>query len=140
MSTVAYIGRGCHFQIQVAGTYTSVAQLQKFSFSGIKLVFDDVTNIDSPSSYKEVLPVLIDPGDVALEGIFNPEDATQTDLLTACQGLTLSNFKIVLSNAQATTLTFAGYVAEYAPAQVETTKAITFTAKIQVTGPVTVGS
>jgi hypothetical protein len=140
MSTVAYIGRGCHLQAFISSAYVSIAQLQKFSMSGIKVVFDDVTNIDSASSYKEVMPVLLDPGEITLEGILNPEDATQTDLLTQLVGLTSTQFKIILSNANATTVTFTGFVAEYAPVNVETTKAITFSAKLQISGPVTIGS
>jgi hypothetical protein len=139
-NSVAYIGRGSHFQIYSGAAFISVAQLQKFNFSGIKLTMDDITNIDSPSSYKEFLPVIIDPGDVSLEGIFNPEDASQTDLLTACQSMTLTQFKIILSDPALTTLTFSGYVVEYAPIQIETTKAVTFTAKVQITGPVVLGS
>ena len=142
MSTVAYIGKGCSLSVYSGASFVNVAQLQKFSFSGIKLQTDDVTNIDSPSGYKEIITVLIDPGDVSLEGILDPENASQTDLNTLSQtvGGSAVNFKITLSNTNATTITFAGFVTEYVPAVVETTKAITFSAKITISGAVTIGS
>ncbi len=135
-ATVAYQGRGSHLQTSPDGvTYSNVAQLQKFSFSGLKATLEDITNIDSPSAFKEFLPTIVDPGDVSFDGILDPQNTTIEGLTTLLQNFTKTFFKIILS--EGTFMTFTGYVVEYVPASVDYAKAITFSGKIQITGPVT---
>lgn len=142
MSTVAYVGRGSTLSVETSispVTYTEVGQLQKFAMSGIKVTTDDVTNLDSPSAFKEIIGCLIDPGDVSFNGILDPANTSQVDMLSYCQAMTLQNFQIKLSD-KVTKVTFSGLVTEWVPAVVETTKAISFSGKITITGPVSVGS
>ena len=132
MSTVAYSGRGSKLNIQTGVSptaYTAIAQLRKFAMSGLKVTTDDITNIDSPSAFKEIMPTVIDPGDVSFDGILNSVAASQGDLLSLCQNQTLTNFQIVLSDG-VTTIAFSGYVTDYVPVVVEATKANTFSGKL----------
>jgi hypothetical protein len=141
-ATVAYSGRGSKLNLQTASspaTYTEVGQLKKFSFGGIKVTLDDITNLDSPSAFKEVLPTILDPGDVTFDGVLNNLNVSQQDMLNICQAMTLSNFQITLSDG-VTTISFAGYVTEWVPVTVEVNKANAFSGKISITGPVTVVS
>ena len=141
--TVAYAGRGSKFSLQTAvspSTYTEVAQIQKWDHSGVKATLADITNLDSPSAYIERLPTVLDPGEITLAGILNPSNTTISQLLTLCQAQTLSNWQMLLSDG-VTNIRFSGYVTEYAPASsVEPTKALVFSAKITITGPLTIGS
>jgi hypothetical protein len=143
-ASVAYAGRGCKLNLQTATspvTWTAIAQIQKIAFSGIKINLDDITNLDSPSAFKEWLATgPVDPGDVTFSGVLNPASITQGDMLSLIQAMTLSNFQITLSDA-VTKLAFSGYFSEYSPvANIEPSKAITFSAKIQITGTITMGS
>lgn len=144
MSSVAYAGRGCKLNLQTGVSptvWTAIAQIAKVTFSGIKITLDDITNLDSPSAFKEWLATgPVDPGDVTFTGVLNPASVTQGDMLSLIQAMTLSNFQITLSD-NVTKIAFSGYFAEYAPvANIEPSKAITFSGKIQITGPITMGS
>ena len=138
MSTVAYVGRGSSLNL-VGSPNIKIAQLQKFSFSGIKSQLDDITNLDSPSAFKEVMPVMLDPGEISMDGILDPANTSQSDLNTYLQSQTKENWEIDLSDG-VTKITFSGYVTEYVPVVVDYAKALTFSAKITITGPVTIGS
>lgn len=135
MATVSYQGRGSHLQTSPDGvTYTSVAQLRKFAFSGLKSTVEDITNCDSPSAFMEVLPTIINPGDMSYDGILNPTDPTTVGLSTKLQQQTLTYFKLTLIDGSS--YTFTGYVTEHVPVQVDYSKALTFAGKISITGPV----
>lgn len=137
MSTVAYQGRGSSLQTSPDGSsFTTVAQLQKFSFGGMKSTLEDITNLSSPTAFKEVLPTIVDPGDVSFNGILDPQNASINNLSTLLQNRTLEYFKILLTDG--TAITFQGYVTEYVPADVDYSKAILFSGKVSITGAVTI--
>ena len=143
MNTVAYVGRGCKFSLQTGTSptvYTEVGQISKWDMSGIKANLADVTNLDSPSAFVERIPTTLDPGEITITGILNPANVSIADLLTLCQSQTLSYWQMALSD-NVTYIRFWAYVTEYAPASsVEPTKALVFSAKLTITGLVTVGS
>lgn len=135
--TIGYAGRGSKLSTSPDGsTYTAVAQLKSLTYSGLKATTDDITNLDSPNAYKELLPTVIDPGDVTFDGILNPSNASDNNLLALLNSQVQNNFKITLTDG--TEHTFSGYVTEYVPAKVDYSKAIMFSGKISITGPVTV--
>ena len=141
--SVAYVGRGCKFSVQTSvspSTYTEIGQISKWDMSGVKSSLAEITNLDSPSAFIERIPTVIDPGEITITGILNPANTSISNLLTLCQAQTLSVFDMLLSDG-VTNIRFSGYVTEYAPvSSVEPTKALTFSAKITITGPVTIGS
>lgn len=137
MTTTAYQGRGSHLATSPDGvTYTNVAQLKTIVPSGLKVKEEDITNLDSPTAFMEILPTVVDPGDFAIEGILDPQNATINNLATLLQNRTLTYFKITLP--ENSTITFQGYVQEYVPGKIDAVKAITFSGKIRVTGAVTI--
>jgi hypothetical protein len=139
MTTTAYPGYGSKLASGgTAGTtYTNVAQLKKCSFSGLKAEFDDITNLDSPSLFKEWMKTVVDGDTVTFDGVMNPADPTTQALLTnlAASGAnSLYYWKITLTNGS--TLVFQGYVQEM-KFNVEYNKAITFSGGIKVVGNIT---
>ena len=137
MSTVAYQGRGSHLAVSDDSiAYTNIAQLQKFAFAGLSATLEDVTNLDSPTAFKEWLPTIIDPKDITYSGILNPADATTNDLATRLQNFTLTHFKVTLTDG--TTITFDGFVTDHVPVSVDYAKALTFSGKVQITSGVTI--
>lgn len=144
MTTTALTGFGSHLANGGAAgsSYTNVAQLKKFTFSGIKAEFEDITNMDSPTIggavFKEWLKILLDGGSIKLDGILNPADPTMQALLTnleAAGNTALNYWKITLSNGTST-LIFQAYVEEFTIG-IEYNKALTFTGSLKVVGTVT---
>lgn len=140
MTTTAYPGRGSHLANGgTAGTsYTNIAQLKKFAFSGMKAEFDDITNLDSPSIFKEWMKTVVDGDTVTFDGVLNPADPTYEGLLTqlATSGSgALDYWQITLTDGS--TIVFQGYVQDFTPAQVEYNKALAFKASIKIVGNLT---
>jgi hypothetical protein len=139
MSSKGYQGRGSTLAVETTLTspvaWTNIAQLQKFAFGGIKVATDNITNLDSPDAFEEILATTINPGDVSFDGILDPANAEVGDLVTRLQARTLSNFKITLTDGSK--FTFSGYFTELVPATVEYSKAIMYSGKITITGAVT---
>lgn len=139
MTTTAYQGRGSH--LANGGTtglsgYTNLGQLKKFNFSGLKAEFDEITNLDSPSIFKEWMKTIVDGSDVTFDGVMNPADPTLQALLTnlATAGAAALNFwQITLTNGS--TLVFQAYVQEF-KFGAEYNKAITFTGALKIVGNV----
>jgi hypothetical protein len=124
------------------GSYTPVAQIKKFSFSGLKVEFEEITNLSSPAPggavYKEWLKVVVDGGSVKFNGVLNPGDPTIQALQVnqaAAPAAALNYWKITLSNGTSTIL-FQGYVEEFTMDN-EYNKAVPFTGGVKIVGPVT---
>lgn len=141
MATKFVLGRGSVFSISTdAGTtYTPVKQLKSAAFSGAKTDFEDVTNFDSVGAYREVSPNLIDPGQVTINGVFNPDDEGQTMLQAAFNASTLLNVKLVLpkiaGDPTGLQRTFTGYVQDH-NLDVQHDKSVGLSCTLKITGPV----
>lgn len=145
MATVAITGYGGTLASGPVNlsAFTTVAQLKKFDFSGIKAEFEDITNLSSPNIaglvFKEWLKVLADGGNVTFDGVFNPEDATTQALfanLASSPANSLVAWKITLSNGT-TTYIFLGYVEEFKFGN-EYNKCVPFSGSVKMVGPPTV--
>ncbi len=136
------MGRGSSLSISTDGTaFTAVKQLQQVSYSGGKLNFDDITNLDSPSSFMEVAPTTNDPGQCQLTGVFSDSDQGQTMFNAAYTNATLLTVKMQMAPRTGQTKgflrQFTAYVGEPINFSYGTTKAMTFSASLKVTGPFT---
>lgn len=119
------------------GAYTNVAQLKKFTFSGLGADFDEITNLDSPTIFKEWMKTTVDGKDCSFDGVLNTTDPTMQNLLTnlATSGSAALNFwRITLTTGS--TLIFQAYVSEFATGA-EYNKALTFSGKLKIVGNIT---
>lgn len=138
-TTIAYPGYGSHLGSggTTGAAYTNVAQLKKINFSGLKADFDEITNLDSPTIFKEYMKTVVDGDTVTFDGVMNPADPTTQALLTniGTPGLSALFFwKISLTNGS--TLVFQGYVSDF-KFGAEYNKAITFSGSIKIVGNIT---
>jgi predicted secreted protein len=138
-TTIAYPGYGS--KLASGGTtgaaYTNVAQLKKVNFSGLKAEFDDITNLDSPSIFKEWMKTIVDGDTVSFDGVMNPADPTTQALLANIGNsgaASLFFWKITLTNGSV--LIFQGYVQDF-KFGAEYNKAITFSGAIKIVGNIT---
>ena len=143
-SSKAYSAKGTVFSFGNAATtptYSTVAEIKTIQFSGGKVDFEDVTNMDSPGAFREKVPTLLDGGDLSLSGNYISGDAGRLAFNTAYLGRTLIACKVVLPLAAGQTtsgdsFTFNGYVSEN-NVDLQFDKSVSFSAKITITGPVT---
>ncbi|MGO9641165.1 MAG: phage tail tube protein [Candidatus Acidiferrales bacterium] len=132
----AFAPRGTQLQHSPDGaTYTKVTEVKKIQSSGSKADMADVTNMDSPSSYREFLATLVDAGEITLDTNFVPGDPVQQALAADFDNQTLGYYKIVLPGALGNA-SFRAYVTSKdfdLPIANEGTRAL----KLKITGPMT---
>jgi Lambda phage tail tube protein, TTP len=128
--------RGTELQRSPDGTtYTTVAEVLKIGRSGSKADLADVTNMDSPSSFREFLPTLLDSGEISFECNLIPASSIQATVLSDFTGQVLSYWKIELP-ATAGHWAFQAYVTSD-DLDFPIDKQVTKTVKLKITGPVT---
>lgn len=137
----AGIGLGTLLLIGAAGAAptTIVGEVKTIAQSGRQVATEDVTNLQS--SAREFIPTLLDSGTWDLSGSRIGGNAGQIAMEAAFSGLTIVPFKIQLpkEGTQTTTgdtFTFNALVQE-SNFSVGVDKAITFTAKLKVSGAIT---
>src|SRR5712691_6503407 len=87
------------------GAFTLITELKNVDPAGAKSDFEDVSNLDSPSNYKEWLPTMLEAGEVNADGNFISDDVQQAALQTDFNNQALRNYKIVLPVDPATSAT-----------------------------------
>jgi predicted secreted protein len=115
------------------GTFTEIAEVTKIARTGGKSDMADVTNMDSPSAYREYLPTLLDAGDISIDGNYlGNQDASQASFQALFDNQTLSTWEIVLPQSFGT-WTFSAYVSAF-DFDLPHDKQATFSAKLKITG------
>ena len=118
-------------------TWNSVVVAGLSAINGIELTVDplDVTTHQSANYYKEILPGLIDAGEVTLEGNFEYTDTTgQQALLTDLNSRVSRTAIITFPASTGATWTFTGYALGIKIGDAATDGTIPFTARIKPTG------
>lgn len=117
MATSATTGFGVLLQIDIASTFTTIAEVTSLSGPSISRDAIDVTSMDSTNGWREFIGGVIDGGEVTAEVNFLPAAATHqavTDLLadyTQAPG----SFKIVWTDSGTTEWAFSGIVTDFSP-------------------------
>ena len=125
------------------GTVTPIGQLKSVSFSGAKSDFDDITNLGSPSNFREFVPTILDSGNVSFHGVWAQDDPGQMLMATSFAAQTLLYFTLqfALTGTEVTkglSVTFSAYVSDLPLPDMNFDKASVFTGQLKITGPVTV--
>ena len=116
-----------------SGSFASVAEVVRIVGPKKTRKFIDVTNLTSPSEAMEWIPGLLEAGSVTLTLNYLPGDATQKRIGAALDAASKLNFKIILSDALATTITFTGYYESIEPTAPHDNK-LSLNVTIKVTG------
>jgi predicted secreted protein len=132
----SFAARGSHLQRSPDNsTFTTVAEVLKITQGGSKADLADVTNMDSPSNFREKLPTLLDSGEITFDCNWVPGSSIQNQLTTDFNNQTLLYWKVLLPNAT-NGVSFQGYVTDKnfdLPIDKQATKSL----KITITGPIT---
>jgi hypothetical protein len=126
------IGYGCTltWATNVVGRLTSIGGV---NLTAAKV---DATTFASVDSYKEVLPGMLDPGEVPIEGYFDPDDTLgQVALMTSFNARTIGAWTITFPT-EISTAAWAGnaYVIGLAIGALTLEGMIPFTAVLAITG------
>jgi predicted secreted protein len=98
----------------------------------------DVTAHDSPSGFREFIAGLADAGEVTIEMIFDPDNATQALLRTDLTSRTATTYTVTMSEPTTPqTWAFTGIVTAFEPSA-PVDGALTVSVTIKITGVVTV--
>jgi hypothetical protein len=118
-------------------TWDSEVVADLTAINGIELsaAMIDATTHDSSDSYKEVIPGLIDPGEVTVEGNFDYTDtAGQHAMITDFNARSSKTGVITFPAATGATWTFTGYISKIKIGDAPVEGLIPFTASIKPTG------
>ena len=129
----AFAPRGTQFLRSVDGvSYTKYAEVSKIDRSGMKANLADVTNLDSPSAFEEVLPTTLSPGEAKLDLNFINTDAEQNLLMSDYSNQTSLYWRIQFPGTRGKE-EFQGYVTDVGVA-IEVKKQVMRTVTIACTG------
>lgn len=112
---------------------TTIAQVRDITGPGLSLDTLDVTTHDSTDAWREFVGGLKDGGEVSLELVWDPDNASQTLLRTDLDGRTISSWSITFVDPTPAVVTFNALVTAFDPsAPVE--DELTVSATLKVTG------
>jgi len=134
--TEAKIGYGTTFKWGA----NFVAEITRVGPVNLTASKQNATSLGSDNSYLDILPGLIDPGDIEIEGWFRPDDTAQAALVADMNSRTSRTWIIAFPTAlSGTTWTADGYVTGFSAGDATPEGIIPFSATISVIGKPTLG-
>jgi len=133
-ATTAYSSQTSNLKVSISSVMTHIPQIDSISGPSIVTDLNDITNLDSPNSFKEFLPVLKDGGTVQCAMVYNPSDTTQQYIQNSNFNSTLESFELDLSTTTHK-LTFSAYVTKFESTE-KKGDALRVNFELKVTGPV----
>jgi len=102
---MAILAAGAILQLNISGTYTSIAELTSIDGPDFTVADVDVTTLLSTGRWKEFLAGFKDGGTVSVEANYN---STSYGILFARLGNSAEAWKLILSNSSS--ITFSGHL------------------------------
>jgi predicted secreted protein len=134
-TTFTYLGG--QFQIGDGATptenFTTITQVKQVDFGSSKVDTADVTSADNTDFSRRFVPLLFDAGDVSVDVIWNPADASHQALRTAFINRAVHNFKCI-NPTGFLTYTFAGIIIGF-DVKESIDKTSELSVKIKISGP-----
>jgi predicted secreted protein len=112
---------------------TEIAQVASISGPGLALDTEDVTSHDSEDGWEEVVGTILRSGEVSLDLVFDPAEATQVALWTDMVSRAANTYSLVFPDAANTTWTFDALVTAFEPDEPHD-GALTASATLKITG------
>ena len=98
--------------------FTTIAEVKDISGPGFELATHDATTHSSTGAWREVIPGLLEPGEVTFSIGFiptNPTHSQTSGLVRDMKNRTKRNFQLVFTDAGQTTWAFSAYVTGFSP-------------------------
>jgi hypothetical protein len=133
----AFCGAGSAIQFATKlapSVYTTVAEAVTIKRSGGKREDSDVTNMQSPSAFREYIPTLLTAGEIQVDGNFVPADPGQDGVTTLFLSGDVVNWRLELPNSFGY-FQGQGFVVEDRNIDVPVDKKVVTSFKVKITGP-----
>ena len=102
-----------------SGGGTAIAQVQSISGPGLSLDTEDVTTLDSTNAWEEVVGTILRSGELSLDIVYDPANATQyasgTGLIADMTGRASTTYTLVFPDSGSTEWVFAAFVTGFEP-------------------------
>lgn len=116
---------------------TAIAQVSSISGPGISLDTEDVTSHDSTGGWEEVVGTILRSGEVSLEILYDPANATHKNAAAGLLGDLIARaataFSLVFPDTANTTWSFSALVTGFEPGMPHAGK-LTAAVKMKLTG------
>lgn len=135
----AIAGPGFLLQVDITGTYTTIAEVKDISGPETSVDVVEVTNQDSPDNFEEIIPTLKRGGTTSFDVNFVPSDPTHdstSGLLSFLNARSLQSWQIIIPGS-GLSVQFDGYVVKWGP-KFPVANVATATMDIRVSGPVVI--
>jgi len=132
----AFSGFGTAVQLETSASpfvFNEIAEVQTVDFTGSKVDLVDVTNMQSPTAYREYLATLKDAGELQFTANFIPGDSTQVSLQVAFDSRAVQHWKVILPSLLGE-FDFNGIVTAL-DHSLNFDKEAKLTVKVKITGP-----
>lgn len=137
----AIAGPGFLLQVDISGTYTTIAEVKDINGPETSVDVVDITNQDSPDNFEEIIPTLKRGGTTSFDVNFVPDDPTQdstTGLLSYLNARSKKHWQIILPGT-GLSVQFDGYVVKWGP-KFPVANVATASMDIRVSGPVIIAA
>jgi hypothetical protein len=137
-NSIAYVGRGTKVYVKnpVGGAYVEITQVEEVGLPRAVKDEIDITNLSSTG--KEFLVDLPDFGEAPITEIANPAAAHFAILETLNASGDITDWRVVLSDVDATQLDFSGRIKERGPEPVTQGTPLKWTTVVRVSGTVVI--
>lgn len=109
------------FGAQLKRGATEIAQVQSIGGPGLSLDTEDVTSHDSPGAWEEVVGTILRSGEVSVDIVYDPNEATHKNaaggLIADMVSRTAQTYSLVFASSPAVTWTFSAFVTGFEPDQ-----------------------
>jgi predicted secreted protein len=94
---------------------TEIAQVQNISGPAISLDTEDVTSHDSEDAYEELVGTILRTGEISLDLLFDPTEASHTGLITTMESREVDSFELQFPDDAMTQWSFNAFVVNFEP-------------------------
>lgn len=112
---------------------TSIAQVSAISGPGLSLDTEDVTSHDSEDGWEEVVGTILRSGEISLDLVFDPAEATHVALWTDMESREANTYSLVFPDDANTTWAFSALVTGFEPDEPHD-GALTASVTLKITG------
>ena len=110
-----------------------IAQVTSISGPGLSLDTVDVTSHDQTTAWEEMTATILRQGEISLELVFDPGEATHADILANLVGRTYEGFELQFPDSSYTEWVFDAYIVGFEPSAA-VDGAITASCTLKITG------
>lgn len=90
-----------------------IVKVQSISGPSFSLDTEDITDMDSPGGWEEIIPTVLRSGELDMDVAFIPSFSQHQELLYDMQNKIIREFKLVFPDQNLTTWSFKGYVVDW---------------------------